>query len=179
MIRKLLALCVIALAMTATSTAQAHALSPSERISAKKTYYHANGYIKAIWKNAKRTVYHPNHKKQERWWATLKYLMSVRHTAWVKLHPEPYHPPLDQWLVNAFGCIHRYEGAWNANTGNGYYGGLQMDLSFQSTYGGEYLRQWGTADNWPVWAQMNTAIRAYKSGRGFGPWPNTRKACNL
>src|SRR4051812_40016591 len=23
------------------------------------------------------------------------------------------------WLVNAFLCIHRYEGAWNSNTGNG------------------------------------------------------------
>ena len=28
---------------------------------------------------------------------------------------------------DAFLCIHRYEGAWNSNTGNGYYGGLQMD----------------------------------------------------
>ncbi|HXH87243.1 MAG TPA: hypothetical protein VNI55_01370, partial [Gaiellaceae bacterium] len=37
-------------------------------------------------------------------------------------------PPLGpSWLVNGFLCIHRYEGAWNANTGNGYFGGLQMD----------------------------------------------------
>src|SRR4051794_32726231 len=38
------------------------------------------------------------------------------------------------WLVGAFNCIHRYEGAWNSNTGNGYYGGLQMDYTFQSQY---------------------------------------------
>ena len=31
------------------------------------------------------------------------------------------------WLNDAFLCIHHYEGAWTSNTGNGYYGGLQMD----------------------------------------------------
>jgi hypothetical protein len=30
------------------------------------------------------------------------------------------------WLWGAFMCIHRYEGAWDAATGNGYYGGLQF-----------------------------------------------------
>ena len=35
------------------------------------------------------------------------------------------HPKrLRAWL-----CIHRYEGPWNAHTGNGYYGGLQMDIA--------------------------------------------------
>lgn len=83
------------------------------------------------------------------------------------------------WLLNAFQCIHRYEGAWNANTGNGYYGGLQMDIAFQSLYGGEFLQRWGTADRWPVWAQLEAAARAYNSGRGFYPWPNTARACGL
>ncbi|MDX6451129.1 MAG: resuscitation-promoting factor RpfA [Gaiellaceae bacterium] len=82
-------------------------------------------------------------------------------------------------LSTSFMCIHRYEGAWNANTGNGYYGGLQMDLSFQGSYGGEFLRRWGTADNWPVWAQLQAAVRAYQSGRGFEPWPRTAQACGL
>jgi hypothetical protein len=83
------------------------------------------------------------------------------------------------YLESAFLCIHHYEGAWNANTGNGYYGGLQMDTSFQSSYGREFVAQWGTADNWPVWAQLEAAKRAYMSGRGFGPWPNTALACGL
>ena len=83
------------------------------------------------------------------------------------------------WLVNAFMCIHRYEGAWNSNTGNGYYGGLQMDIAFQSRYGGTYMTRWGTADNWPMWAQIDTAVRAYRSGRGFSPWPNTARFCGL
>jgi hypothetical protein len=46
-------------------------------------------------------------------------------------------------------CIHRHEGPWTARTGNGYYGGLQMDLSFQRTYGTDFLARWGTADRWP------------------------------
>lgn len=82
-------------------------------------------------------------------------------------------------LTSDWACIHHYEGAWNANTGNGYYGGLQMDMGFQSTYGPEFLARWGTADNWPVWAQVTAANRAKNSGRGYGPWPNTARACGL
>jgi hypothetical protein len=88
-------------------------------------------------------------------------------------------PQVPAFLANAFTCIHRFEGSWNADTGNGYYGGLQMDIGFQSTYGGAYLRRWGTADHWPVWAQLDAAARAYESGRGFGPWPNTARMCGL
>jgi hypothetical protein len=88
-------------------------------------------------------------------------------------------PPVPAFLEHAFACIHRYEGAWTANTGNGYYGGLQMDIGFQSRYGSDYVRRWGTADNWPAWAQLTAAVRAYRSGRGFGPWPNTARACGL
>jgi hypothetical protein len=87
--------------------------------------------------------------------------------------------PIPAGLYDSFMCIHHYEGAWNSNTGNGYYGGLQMDLTFQSLYGAEFLNRWGTADNWPVWAQLQSAVRAYQSGRGFGPWPNTARACGL
>jgi Transglycosylase-like domain len=86
---------------------------------------------------------------------------------------------LPTYLVADFMCIHRFEGAWDANTGNGYYGGLQMDARFMALYGAEYVRRWGTADNWPVWAQLQAAVRAYRSGRGFGPWPRTAVACGL
>ena len=96
----------------------------------------------------------------------------------VALHGER-RPDVAPYLVRAFACIHRFEGAWNANTGNGYYGGLQMDIAFQSRYGGAFLHRWGTADNWPVWAQLETAARAYRAGRGFAPWPNTARYCGL
>jgi hypothetical protein len=88
-------------------------------------------------------------------------------------------PPVPAFLNGAFQCIHHYEGAWSANTGNGYYGGLQMDLGFQRAYGGDFARRWGTADRWPAWAQLQAAVRAYRSGRGFFPWPNTARACGL
>jgi hypothetical protein len=89
------------------------------------------------------------------------------------------HPALPDALVSAFGCIHSYEGGWSSNTGNGYYGGLQMDVAFQRLYGAEFLRRWGTADNWPAWAQLEAAIAAYRSGRGFWPWPNSARLCGL
>ncbi len=89
------------------------------------------------------------------------------------------HRPLPPALSSAFLCIHRYEGAWDSNTGNGYYGGLQMDRRFQSLYGRDFVVRWGTADNWPAWAQLQVAVRAYRSGRGFYPWPNTARACGL
>ena len=87
--------------------------------------------------------------------------------------------PLPAELSSAFLCIHHYEGAWDANTGNGYYGGLQMDRRFQVLYGSDFVAKWGTADNWPAWAQLQAAVRAYRSGRGFYPWPNTARACGL
>ena len=96
----------------------------------------------------------------------------------VSLHAER-RANVPAWLAQAFTCIHDYEAAWNADTGNGYYGGLQMDLPFQSRYGSAYLDRYGTADRWPVWAQLEAAAKAYRSGQGFWPWPNTARACGL
>lgn len=85
--------------------------------------------------------------------------------------------------MSAWLCIHSHEGAWN-DPGSPYWGGLQMDMGFQSTYGSEFLRRWGTADHWPVWAQITAARRA-RDGyagygpRGYGPWPNTARECGL
>jgi hypothetical protein len=80
-------------------------------------------------------------------------------------------------------CIHRHERhpaqGWRTRTGNGYYGGLQMNISFQRSYGPDLLRRKGTADRWTAVEQMWVAERAYRSGRGFGPWPNTARACGL
>jgi|SRR5215211_7955048 len=82
-------------------------------------------------------------------------------------------PHRGAWL-----CIHRYEGSWS-DTGAPYYGGLQMDISFQQTYGSLLLRLKGTADRWTPLEQMWIAEKAYRSGRGFYPWPNTARACGL
>jgi hypothetical protein len=83
------------------------------------------------------------------------------------------HPPeLRGWL-----CIHRYEGNWR-DAGAPYWGGLQMDLPFQATYGGWLLRHKGTADHWSPLEQIWVAVRASRS-RGFSPWPNTARYCGM
>jgi Transglycosylase-like domain len=83
------------------------------------------------------------------------------------------HPPhLRQFL-----CIHHFEGNWR-DTGGPYYGGLQMDRSFQASYGGWLYRLKGTADHWSPLEQIWTAEKALKS-RGFWPWPNTARYCRL
>lgn len=74
-------------------------------------------------------------------------------------------------------CIHEHEGAWN-DPNAPHFGGLQFDDDFQRTYGPEFFRRWGDAGNWPVWAQLLAAERAYRT-RGFYPWPNTARACGL
>lgn len=82
-------------------------------------------------------------------------------------------------LVLAFLCIHTHEAhTWDTNTGNGYYGGLQMDMQFQRTYAPELLRRKGTANNWTPGEQITVAIRAQRT-RGFWPWPNTARMCGL
>lgn len=87
--------------------------------------------------------------------------------------------PTGHWLDGAFLCIHRYEGSWRANTGNGYRGGLQMDSSFARTYGPAWAwRTFGGPERWPASVQITAAIQAWTT-RGFGPWPTTRRMCGL
>ena len=78
----------------------------------------------------------------------------------------------------AFLCIHRYEGSWT-DSGGPYYGGLQMNLSFQRTYAPWLVRAKGTADHWTPLEQMWVAEKAHRAGRGFYPWPNTARYCGL
>jgi hypothetical protein len=91
------------------------------------------------------------------------------HAAWWRAT----HPP----HLQAWNCIHHYEGSWT-DSGGPYWGGLQMDLSFQSTYGGWLLRHKGTADHWSPLEQIWVAVRAAHS-RGFSPWPNTARNCGV
>jgi hypothetical protein len=85
-----------------------------------------------------------------------------------------HNPP----RLRAWKCIQRHEGPWN-DPHAPYYGGLQMDITFQRLYGAELLRRKGTADNWTPLEQIWVAERAYRSGRGFYPWPSTARACGL
>jgi hypothetical protein len=84
------------------------------------------------------------------------------------------HPP----HLSAFLCIHRYEAAWT-DRGAPYYGGLQMDYGFMAHYGSFLLHRKGTADRWTPIEQIWVAERAFRSGRGYYPWPSTARACGL
>jgi transglycosylase-like protein len=84
-------------------------------------------------------------------------------------------PPHEQ----AFRCIHRHEAPWKANTGNGYYGGLQMDLIFQRQYGSRLVRNKGLAHRWTPLEQIWVGERALREGRGFYPWPVAARRCGL
>ncbi len=109
-----------------------------------------------------------------------RHRMKAAHSAYQRASALPAH--YRDWL-----CIHRYEGSWSDPEAP-YYGGLQMDLSFQSSYGPAALgyrnahdlfKAKGTADHWTPLEQMTVAENAYRSGRGFWPWPNTARACGL
>jgi hypothetical protein len=84
--------------------------------------------------------------------------------------PSALPPHESLWL-----CIHGGEGAWNANTGNGYYGGLQM------TYGWLGLIPGRASDLSPL-QQMWAAETGYRQAGFsqswlFGQWPNTSPPC--
>jgi hypothetical protein len=79
-------------------------------------------------------------------------------------------PKLKIWY-----CIHHYEGSWT-DPNAPYWGGLQMDYSFQSAYGSWLLKHKGTANHWAPLAQIWAGVRAWRV-RGFEPWSTTAHAC--
>ena len=87
-------------------------------------------------------------------------------------HPAP--PPWPTWWYPQAMCIHRHEGAWNADTGNGYYGGMQFTLYTWRSVG-------GTGD--PARASPREQLRrAYyvwvRDGHSWREW-GTRGLCGL
>jgi resuscitation-promoting factor RpfA len=71
--------------------------------------------------------------------------------------------------------VHRSEGSWTANTGNGFYGGFQFALgTWTSQIVGGTVRPDLTTPReqlyraWRLWRVM-----------GWSPWPNTARACGL
>jgi hypothetical protein len=102
--------------------------------------------------------------------AVLRYWVRAAGRAYVRaIHP----PHKGAWL-----CIHRHEGAWS-DSGDPYWGGLQMDRGFMAGYAPRYLLRRGLANNWTPLEQMWVAERAYSSGRRFYAWPNTARYCGL
>lgn len=91
------------------------------------------------------------------------------------------HPgPLPKKFVAGIKCIHGYEGSWRDadSSGLGYWGGLQMDISFMKQYGRKLLRKKGYAHKWTPHEQVHVAYRAYRV-RGWSPWLRTARLCKL
>jgi hypothetical protein len=83
------------------------------------------------------------------------------------------HPPhRSGWL-----CIHHYEGSWE-DSGDPYWGGLQMDRGFMRAYTPPMLLRRGWANRWSPLEQMWVAEHAHR-GRGYTPWPTTARLCGL
>jgi hypothetical protein len=185
-LRKLLALSVLTLGVAATSTAQAESLriahkpwsqmTRAQTIDVLKRQIHRDRSVIRFWKH-------------HRDLATVHRDVASTQTRWARISLKIAAPNLHRLVASrlasrvvgsvksALLCIHSHEGSWS-DPGYPYWGGLQMDMNFQSAYGPEFLRRWGTADRWPVYAQLQAGARAV-AARGFSPWPNTRKLCGV
>ena len=104
--------------------------------------------------------------------------LAARAATWKRIASSTKRSALHPPHMRAWFCIHGYEGAWN-DPNPPYYGGLQMDIGFQRSYGTSLLVRKGTADHWTPLEQMWVAERAIRAGRGFFAWPNTARACGL
>jgi hypothetical protein len=77
---------------------------------------------------------------------------------------------------NGWICIHRQEGAWYSNTGNGFYNGLQMTWNWGHGIVGD-------PNKYTPLQIMQAAERGYRES-GYssawmsGQWPNTYPPCS-
>jgi len=65
---------------------------------------------------------------------------------------------------------------WKANTGNGYYGGLQEDMTFWRRYGG---MQFASRPDLATRLQQITVAIAGQHAQGWGAWPNCSRRLGL
>jgi len=67
-------------------------------------------------------------------------------------------------------------GRWHANTNNDYYGGLQMDLTFWTRYGG---REYASRPDLATREQQIEVAIAGQSVQGWGAWPYCSRLLRL
>ena len=90
----------------------------------------------------------------------------------------PLRAPVDSANAERWSRLVRCEsgGDWQANTGNGYYGGVQMDLTFWRNYGG--LRFAARPDLASRAEQITVAERGL-AVQGWGSWPSCSRMVGL
>lgn len=98
--------------------------------------------------------------------------------AWAAKHWPPKPPPPPPAPTRAYGVWDRLAkcesgGNWSINTGNGYYGGLQFNLSTWHSNGGSGYPHYHSRDE-----QIRVA-EVLHSRRGFQPWPACSKKLGL
>ena len=141
----------LSIALGAATQTEPHAANSSAKVrlaqlDAIADYRTETWRWQALMSKQKTPTYFSERRSQDL--AYLRWMRDLWRTRAGKAERLAQNPPhRRQWL-----CIHRYERhpgqGWATRTGNGYYGGLQMDISFQRTYGGELLRRKGTANRW-------------------------------
>jgi hypothetical protein len=180
--RRLLALLAVMAFVVAVGAARLSAGTPKVRAVSKNTSV-AIGVARRVdprrTRSLRATAWHWQTvigRRRSHFWAPLNTRRALRF--WRRqarqMHRVAVHPLHKRgWL-----CIHRYEGAWR-DSGDPYWGGLQMDRGFMRRYAPRVLLRRGLANRWTPLEQMWVAERAYRSGRGYFPWPNTARACGL
>lgn len=181
MTRMAFALSVVLLMLGVTSTAQARSVVRSCP-GVVKSIYHERGvtraYERRMGHNPSKSVFNASKVHScayAKWVRDFWKWMHNRRTSEYQHWKKQREISSPSWLVSAFMCIHHYEGAWNSNTGNGYYGGLQFGWSEWQRFGGRYASRADLATP----AQQIAAGIAYYNVSGFSPWPNTAAACGL
>jgi hypothetical protein len=87
-----------------------------------------------------------------------------------RLTPKPVLGHVQGWL-----CIHSKEGAWDAQTGNGYYGGLQMSYGWAGRVTNAALL---SAAQQIAEAEAEAAEHGWSYDWMRGQWPNTFPPCS-
>ena len=67
-------------------------------------------------------------------------------------------------------------GNWAANTGNGYYGGLQFSVATWNGYGGA---EFAAYPHQATREQQITVAERLRAARGYQPWPACRAKLGL
>jgi Transglycosylase-like domain len=92
----------------------------------------------------------------------------------VALHRAGHRWRAPRWWLPQAVCIHEHEGAWDDDTGNGYYGGMQFLLSTWQSVGGR-----GRPDQASPREQLHRAWLVYlRDGHSWREW-GTAGACGL
>ena len=95
--------------------------------------------------------------------------------------PEPAPVAVEKTPEPAYGVWDRLaqcesSGIWSRNSGNGYFGGVQQDMTFWRRYGG--LAYAARPDLASRGAQIAVAQRGL-AVQGWGAWPNCSRALGL